>query len=66
MAVFPGELHIGCGGFPVTRAEYYRHFSAVEVRQTFYKPPTLATAQRWRDAMYSVDTLRLQALIERP
>ena len=41
-------IHIGCCGFPRRQAEYYQHFSLVEVQQTFYKPPQLATAQRWR------------------
>ncbi|MEO6259790.1 MAG: DUF72 domain-containing protein, partial [Thermoanaerobaculia bacterium] len=29
---------------------YYRTFPAVEVQQTFYEPPPLATLRRWREA----------------
>ncbi len=42
-------LHVGCCGFARAQAEYYRQFKLVEVQQTFYKPPLLVTAQRWRD-----------------
>jgi len=42
------QVKIGCCGFPVSRKNYYRHFSCVEVQQTFYHPPELATLLRWR------------------
>lgn len=42
-------LYVGCCGFGRARAEYYRRFGLVEVQQTFYKPPQLATVQRWRE-----------------
>lgn len=42
-------LHIGCCGFGRARAEYYRWLGLVEVQQTFYKPPQLATVRRWRE-----------------
>jgi uncharacterized protein YecE (DUF72 family) len=41
-------IHIGCCGFQKARRVYFAHFSAVEVQQTFYKLPRLATAERWR------------------
>ncbi|MBI3287487.1 MAG: DUF72 domain-containing protein [Chloroflexi bacterium] len=41
-------IKIGCCGFPVRRAEYYRHFAVVEIQHTFYQPPQVATAQKWR------------------
>ncbi len=40
---------MGCCGFPVARARYYEAFGAVEIQQTFYQPPKIATAKRWRD-----------------
>lgn len=42
------SIHVGCCGFPKARAVYYRTFEVVEVQQTFYRPPRLSTAQRWR------------------
>ncbi|MEW6232856.1 MAG: DUF72 domain-containing protein [Chloroflexota bacterium] len=42
------KLQIGCCGFPKAREEYYRHFALVELQQTFYKPPQVETARRWR------------------
>ena len=39
---------MGCCGFPVARQLYYRSFPVVEVQQTFYQPPQVATAARWR------------------
>ncbi|MFQ5852408.1 MAG: DUF72 domain-containing protein [Candidatus Binatia bacterium] len=42
-------VHVGCCGFPVARGSYYKAFNAVEIQQTFYQPPTIPTAQRWRE-----------------
>ena len=39
---------VGCCGFPKGKKEYFSRFKVVEVQQTFYKPPQLATALRWR------------------
>ena len=41
-------LKVGCCGFPQARSTYFRHFLVVEVQQTFYQPPRLATLERWR------------------
>ena len=41
-------MRVGCCGFAKARAEYFEHFALVEIQQTFYKPPRLETAQRWR------------------
>lgn len=41
-------MHIGCCGFQRSRDEYFRYFSLVEVQETFYQPPPLKTAERWR------------------
>jgi len=41
-------VKVGCCGFPKARSNYYEHFKAVEVQQTFYQPPTSKTVERWR------------------
>jgi uncharacterized protein YecE (DUF72 family) len=47
-ALPPGMIRLGMCGFTIAAAAYYRRFRAVEVQQTFYDPPPLATLQRWR------------------
>lgn len=41
-------IKVGCCGFPRAQKEYYKHFPVVEVQQTFYQPPQVETAKRWR------------------
>lgn len=41
-------VRVGCCGFPMTKAEYYRRFPVVEIQQTFYNLPRVHTAERWR------------------
>lgn len=41
-------IRIGCCGFPVKRDTYAVRFQLVEVQRTFYQPPRLSTAQKWR------------------
>ncbi|HXZ43716.1 MAG TPA: DUF72 domain-containing protein [archaeon] len=41
-------VKVGCCGFPMTRAEYYRRFPVVEIQQSFYNLPRVQTAERWR------------------
>jgi len=41
-------VKIGCCGFPKGMKHYFSRFKLVEVQKTFYKPPQLATALRWR------------------
>jgi uncharacterized protein YecE (DUF72 family) len=43
------DIQVGCCGFPKARKEYYKVFGVVEVQQTFYQPPALKTAQKWRE-----------------
>ncbi len=43
-------LKVGLCGFTINQTLYYRTFPAVEVQQTFYEPPPLATLRRWREA----------------
>ncbi len=40
---------MGCSGFPVAKGRYRQHLNLVELQQTFYHPPALATAKRWRE-----------------
>lgn len=42
------DLRVGCCGWPVGRAVYCRHLRLVEIQETFYNLPRLATAERWR------------------
>lgn len=42
------EIKIGCCGFPEAKGKYYQEFSVVEIQQTFYDLPGLATAEKWR------------------
>ena len=42
---------IGTCGFGIAKEAYARAFSCVEVQQTFYQPPQLATLERWRRQM---------------
>lgn len=42
-------IKIGCCGFPKGMRHYFSRFKLVEVQQTFYKPPQVATALRWRE-----------------
>jgi uncharacterized protein YecE (DUF72 family) len=40
-------IRVGCCGWPVARRRYVATFDLVEIQQTFYALPRLATAQRW-------------------
>ncbi len=43
-------MKVGCCGFSMAQAEYYKNFPLVEIQETFYKLPRLKTAQKWRQA----------------
>ena len=43
------RLQVGCCGFASSHAKYYSVFPVVEIQQTFYRLPQLATAERWRN-----------------
>ncbi|WP_298439981.1 DUF72 domain-containing protein [Geobacter sp.] len=47
------ELRIGCCGFPVARERYVSEFDVVEIQQTFYHPPRVETARKWRASVPS-------------
>lgn len=42
-------VKVGCCGFPLARAKYYKQLPVIEVQQTFYQPPSIATVRRWRE-----------------
>ena len=55
------RIKVGCCGFPRRKAEYAERFPVVEVQQTFYQPPRLSTAQRWRAEAPSAFEFTLKA-----
>ncbi len=42
------QVKVGCCGFPKGMKHYFTRFNLVEIQRTFYKPPTLDTALKWR------------------
>jgi uncharacterized protein YecE (DUF72 family) len=42
-------IRVGCCGFAASRRDYFSRLRLVEVQQTFYQPPKVATATRWRE-----------------
>ena len=63
-----GNAKVGCCGFARGLKEYFSCFGLVEVQQTFYKPPKLETAVRWREQAPSdfEFTLKAWQLITHP
>jgi uncharacterized protein YecE (DUF72 family) len=43
------KVKTGCCGFPVSKKQYMHCLKVVEVQQTFYQPPRVETAWRWRE-----------------
>lgn len=43
------NVKTGCCGFPCPKTKYAGRFGVVEVQQTFYEPPRIATLQKWRE-----------------
>ncbi|MET1125113.1 MAG: DUF72 domain-containing protein [Archaeoglobaceae archaeon] len=41
-------VRVGCCGFPVSMKKYFETFDVVEVQKTFYNPPKVETARKWR------------------
>jgi uncharacterized protein YecE (DUF72 family) len=39
---------VGCCGWSEAQTRYVQHFSAIEIQTTFYEPPPLAVAKRWK------------------
>ena len=45
----PGDLPlIGCCGWSEGKPKYFANFPAIELQSTFYEPPTIALASKWR------------------
>lgn len=42
-------IRVGCCGFRKAHDTYFENFSLIEIQKTFYKPPLLRTARRWRE-----------------
>jgi uncharacterized protein YecE (DUF72 family) len=42
------RLRVGCCGFAASHSKYHSAFPVVEIQQTFYQPPQLNTAEKWR------------------
>jgi uncharacterized protein YecE (DUF72 family) len=43
-----GQINIGTSGFRLTKSEYVKLLSCVEIQHTFYQPPQISTLERWR------------------
>ena len=43
-----GDIKVRCCGFATSRERYFETFGVVEVQKTFYQPPRISTAARWR------------------
>jgi uncharacterized protein YecE (DUF72 family) len=43
------EIKVGCCGFCKGKSKYFEQFKLVEIEQTFYKPPLMTSAQKWRE-----------------
>ncbi|MBE3599262.1 MAG: DUF72 domain-containing protein [Limnochordaceae bacterium] len=41
-------LWLGTCGWSLSQAKYFRQFNAIEIQQTFYEPPRIGTALRWK------------------
>ncbi len=41
-------LRLGCCGWSEAKAKYFADFSAVEIQTTFYEPPSIELARKWR------------------
>ena len=41
---------VGCCGWSEGRAKYFGHFPVVELQSTFYEPPSITLATKWRAA----------------
>lgn len=41
------SLKIGCSGFQEARTKYFNEFNLVEIQQSFFQPPPIATVRKW-------------------
>jgi uncharacterized protein YecE (DUF72 family) len=49
MVTTQSPITIGCCGFAEAQDKYFAEFPAIEIQQTFYQPPEVETARRWRE-----------------
>src|SRR6476469_2441181 len=42
------RVKLGMCGYTIGAAAYFKQFRVVEIQQTFYDPPPLATIAKWR------------------
>jgi len=42
-------VKVGCCGFSVARASYYKNFEVLEIQKVFYQFPRLETVLKWRE-----------------
>lgn len=52
---------MGCCGFALPQARYFRTFRLLEIQQSFYEPPSLQAAQRWKSLAPEGFTFTLKA-----
>jgi uncharacterized protein YecE (DUF72 family) len=43
------QIKVGCCGFPTARKNYFQEFNLVEIQETFYRPPSIDGAAKWRE-----------------
>jgi len=43
------KVKVGCCGFPVSMKKYREKLKLVEIQKTFYKLPSIETAEKWRE-----------------
>jgi len=55
-------IHVGCCGWRKAHDTTYDHFGLIEIQKTFYKPPMVRTARRWREE----EAPRISPLPSRP
>lgn len=42
------QIKVGCCGFCMAQQDYFQRYHLIEIQQTFYQPPQLKTAEKWR------------------
>jgi uncharacterized protein YecE (DUF72 family) len=43
------QIKVGCCGLHKARKNYFQEFELVEIQQTFYRPPSIDRAAKWRE-----------------
>ncbi len=65
------EIVVGCCGFCTSMNKYFREYMSIEIQKTFYKPPRVETAKKWRNEADKVNknfefTLKAWQVITHP